>query len=106
MLHADNKNIDYRYFYLYVNINEVDNMKINDIHRTGAVNPYRKTADSQLSQTESKKKKIDEVNISSEAKELQSSTETRRVESLKQSYISGTYHVEAHKIADKLLPYL
>jgi negative regulator of flagellin synthesis FlgM len=83
-------------------------MKINDIQRTGAVNPYRKTNDALLAQAEAKKaKKKDEVNISTEAKELQGSTgANQQVEDLKQAYLTGTYHVEANKIADKLLPYI
>lgn len=83
-------------------------MKINDFQRTGAVNSYRKTNDAQLAQAEAKKaKKKDEVNISSEAKELQGSTGAKQqVEDLKQSYKTGTYHVEASKIAEKLLPYI
>jgi negative regulator of flagellin synthesis FlgM len=94
--------------YIYIEqLKEVDSMKINDIQRTGAVNPYRKTNDAQLAQAEAKKaKKKDEVNISPEAKELQGSTSTKQVEDLKQSYLTGTYHVEASKIAEKLLPYI
>jgi negative regulator of flagellin synthesis FlgM len=82
-------------------------MKINDIQRTGTVNSYRKANDAQVGQTDAKKaKKKDEVNISSEAKELQGYTSTKQVEDLKQSYKTGTYHVEASKIAEKLLPYI
>jgi negative regulator of flagellin synthesis FlgM len=83
-------------------------MKINDIQRAGAINPYRKSNDAKLDHTEGKKhKKKDEVNISSEAKELQGSTTVKQhVEDLKQSYLTGTYYVEASKIAEKLLPYI
>jgi negative regulator of flagellin synthesis FlgM len=81
-------------------------MKINEVQRSGAVNPYRRANDAQLAQTENKKHKKDVVNISSEAKELQGTTENRQVEKLKQSYSSGTYHVEASKIAEKLFPYI
>jgi negative regulator of flagellin synthesis FlgM len=83
-------------------------MKINDIQRAGAVNPYRKANDAKKDYTEGMKpKKKDEVNISSEAKELQGATAVnQQVESLKQAYMTGTYHVEARQIADKLFPHL
>jgi negative regulator of flagellin synthesis FlgM len=83
-------------------------MKINDIQRTGAINPYRKSSDDILvSSKENKQKKTDVVNISSEAKQLQSSTASKQqVEDLKKSYMTGTYHVEARQIAEKLFPYL
>jgi negative regulator of flagellin synthesis FlgM len=83
-------------------------MKINDIQRTGAINPFRKSSDSiGVPSQENKQKKKDEVNISSEAKELQGSTASnQQVEDLKKSYMTGTYHVEARQIAEKILPYL
>jgi negative regulator of flagellin synthesis FlgM len=83
-------------------------MKINDTQRIAAANTYRKSNEDRIIQTEGKKhKKKDEVNISSEAKELLgASAAKQQVEDLKQSYQTGTYHVEASKIAEKLLPYL
>jgi negative regulator of flagellin synthesis FlgM len=83
-------------------------MKINEIQRTGSINPYRKTSDDTLiTSKENKQKKKDEVNISSEAKELQGSTASKQeVEDLKKSYMTGTYHVEASQIAEKIFPYL
>ncbi|QGQ93515.1 flagellar biosynthesis anti-sigma factor FlgM [Paenibacillus psychroresistens] len=83
-------------------------MKINDTQRIAAANTYRKSNEDRVIQTEGKKqKKKDEVNISSEAKELQGASGAKQqVEDLKQSYQTGTYHVEASKIAEKLLPYL
>lgn len=84
-------------------------MKINDTQRIGALNPYRKTNEDKLAQAEGKRqKKKDEVNISSEAKELQGSkgVVNQQVEDLKQSYLTGTYHVEARQIAEKLFRYL
>jgi negative regulator of flagellin synthesis FlgM len=82
-------------------------MKINDVQRIGSVNPY-KSMDVALTKSEGKKqKKQDEVNISSEAKELQNiSNPNSQVEKLRQSYKTGTYHVDASKIAEKLLPYI
>jgi negative regulator of flagellin synthesis FlgM len=47
------------------------------------------------------------VNISPEAQQLLgASAPKQQVEDLKQAYIKGTYHVEASKIAEKLLPYI
>jgi negative regulator of flagellin synthesis FlgM len=83
-------------------------MKINEVQRVNALNPYKVTNDAKLSQSDGKKqKKNDEVNISSEAKELQSSIgSNKQIEELKQSYTSGSYHVDASKIADKIFPYI
>jgi negative regulator of flagellin synthesis FlgM len=83
-------------------------MKINDIQRTGAINPYRRSSEDLLiASKENKHKKKDEVNISSEAKELQGSAASKKqVEDLKKSYMTGTYHVEARQIAEKIFPYL
>jgi negative regulator of flagellin synthesis FlgM len=82
-------------------------MKINDVQRIGSVNPY-KSMDMALTKSEGKKqKKQDEVNISSEAKELQNiNNPNSQVEKLRQSYKTGTYYVDASKIAEKLLPYI
>ena len=84
-------------------------MKINDTQRIGAVNPYTRAQGTKSGAGVSGKGKVDEVQISSAAKELlgaQNSEERRkRVEDLKQQVSAGTYHVEAGKIADRLLPY-
>jgi negative regulator of flagellin synthesis FlgM len=83
-------------------------MKINDTQRIAAANTYRKSNEDRIIQTEGKKhKKKDEVNISPEAKQLLGASGTKQqVDDLKQSYLTGTYHVEASKIAEKLLPYI
>lgn len=82
-------------------------MKINETQRIAAVNTYRKSIEDRGIQTEGKHKKKDEVNISTEAKQLLSASGSKQqVEDLKQSYQTGTYHVEASKIAEKLLPYI
>jgi len=83
-------------------------MKVNEISRVGAINPYKQGNDARLAQSELRKQKQkDEVNISSEAKVLQGlDVSGQHVEALKQSYSTGTYHVEANKIAAKLLTYL
>ncbi|MNL85053.1 Anti-sigma-28 factor, FlgM [compost metagenome] len=63
--------------------------------------------------TADKKPKLkDQVEISSEAKELQEATgavqteeQVRRIEELKNSVSAGTYHVDARQLAEKLFPY-
>jgi negative regulator of flagellin synthesis FlgM len=89
-------------------------MKINDNGRIGSVNPYKKTNESYSSSSAGKKDKPkDQVEISSEAKELlgaQATTRTeeqiKRLEELRDSVSSGTYQVDANKVAKKLLPYI
>jgi negative regulator of flagellin synthesis FlgM len=84
-------------------------MKINETQRLGAINHYRQQHEARTDQTGKKAKQKDEISISAEAKELQGSQGTTvnpRVEELKNSVATGTYHVEARKIAEKLLPYL
>jgi negative regulator of flagellin synthesis FlgM len=85
-------------------------MKINDTQRVGALNPYKSAQGTKSVGGTGRKGKVDEVRISPEAKELlgaQNSEEHRkRIEDLKQSVSTGTYRVEAGKIAEKLLPYL
>ena len=89
-------------------------MKINDTKRVGSVNPYKQVNDQRaLSGTNKKEKQKDQLVISNEAKELLESqsavpSEERamKISQLKQSVASGTYHVEAGKIAEKLLPYI
>lgn len=85
-------------------------MKINETNRIGALNPYQKQTESRLSGADKAKQK-DEVQISAAAKELLSTSQasgadrTEQIEQLKRSVATGNYHVEAGKIAEKLLPY-
>lgn len=85
-------------------------MKINDLQRIGGINPYRKDNNPKTSDSAGKRgKQKDEVHISSEAKmlhEVQEDQRSSRIQNLKQSVATGTYHVEAQKVAEKLLPYL
>jgi negative regulator of flagellin synthesis FlgM len=89
-------------------------MKINENGRIGAVNPYKKAGEATSAQAAGKKGKVkDQVEISAEAKELlgasgsvRTEEQSLRIESLKNLVSSGTYHVDAKKIAEKLLPYL
>lgn len=89
-------------------------MKINDNQRIGAVNPYKKTGDAKFAHAAGKKDRPkDQVEISAEAKELldaqgsaRTEEQSRRIEELKTSIASGTYHVDAKKIAEKIFPFL
>lgn len=83
-------------------------MKINDAGRIGAIQQYRKSHSGGLDKA-GKAQAKDEVRISSQAKELHGTQHAERsdkIESLKQAVSTGTYHVEANKIAEKLLPYI
>lgn len=86
-------------------------MKINETNRIGALNPYKKQAEHRAGGT-GKAKQKDEVQISAVAKEMLTTSKTsgadrtEHIAQLKSSVASGTYHVEAGKIAEKLLPYL
>lgn len=86
-------------------------MKINETNRIGALNPYQKQNESRTNGANKAQKK-DEVQISAAAKEMLTTSKSndaernQRIELLKRSVASGTYHVEAGKIAEKLLPYL
>ncbi|MDP5275880.1 flagellar biosynthesis anti-sigma factor FlgM [Chengkuizengella axinellae] len=84
-------------------------MKINKINPVNAIQNYRQQQDiHQEKKTSKKSMQRDEVQISPEAKELLNTKPTGReekIESLKESVSNGTYHVDAGKIAEKLLPY-
>jgi negative regulator of flagellin synthesis FlgM len=89
-------------------------MKINDVNRIGSVNPYRNhTASGNTSSVAGKGKK-DQLEISEEALKLLKTQDTsipdtarvKQLAELKDAVSSGTYHVDASKIANKLLPYL
>ncbi|GLX70883.1 flagellar biosynthesis anti-sigma factor FlgM [Paenibacillus glycanilyticus] len=86
-------------------------MKINETNRIGAYNYYQKQMEQRVDAANKKKQK-DSVQISAEAKEMLSTSQTnsperqKRLEELKQSISAGTYKVDAGKLADKLLPYL
>lgn len=89
-------------------------MKINESQRIGAVNSYNKTSENRTANAVGKKERPkDQVEISSEAKELlgalgttRTEEQTRRINELKDSVESGTYQVDAKKIAEKLFPYI
>lgn len=87
-------------------------MKINDTGRIGGVNPYQRNIETPRQEAQKPARRKDEVSISSEAIEMleaqESSSDPERVkklEDLKQQIASGTYQVDAGKLADKLMPY-
>ncbi|GFN32661.1 hypothetical protein PCURB6_29210 [Paenibacillus curdlanolyticus] len=87
-------------------------MKINETQRIGAINPYHKNNGQRVFESIGKKKR-DDVQISTEAKEMlqsqqgvQSPERQKQIEELKNQVSTGTYYVDAGKVAEKLLPYL
>ncbi|MCP1310462.1 flagellar biosynthesis anti-sigma factor FlgM [Paenibacillus tyrfis] len=86
-------------------------MKINGTNQVGAVNQYKKNQEAQQAFAAGKKQKQkDQVEISSEAKELlgteAAGASREKLEELKQSVRSGTYAVDARKLAEKIFPFL
>ncbi len=85
-------------------------MKINHVNQAGMVNPYRNQAASQAGQVNKKDKARDGVEFSYEARKmLEEAADPSRAEKiaeLKQSVTAGTYHIEAEKLAAKLLPFI
>lgn len=93
-------------------------MKINETPRVGALHSYHKQRDHMIEHGNKGKAKMkDAVEISQEAKELLENQKiatsgsndpqrTQRLEQLKHAIQSGTYEVDAHKVAEKLLPYI
>ncbi|MDO3678825.1 flagellar biosynthesis anti-sigma factor FlgM [Paenibacillus ehimensis] len=86
-------------------------MKINGTNQVGAVNQYKKNQEAQQAfATGKKQKQKDQVEISSEAKELlgteAAGANREKLEELKQSVRAGTYVVDARKLAEKIFPFL
>ncbi|MGG1614568.1 MULTISPECIES: flagellar biosynthesis anti-sigma factor FlgM [Paenibacillus] len=86
-------------------------MKINETGRIGGINPYLRNIENRDNHLP-KKKQVDQVSISLEAKgmleeykKVQDPQRIERIAKLKEEVSSGTYHVEAGKIAEKLAPY-
>jgi negative regulator of flagellin synthesis FlgM len=85
-------------------------VKINDINRLGAVNPYH-SANNQRTETSGRKRQKDELHISTEAKELLSQAlinnpeREKKIGQLKEAVSTGNYKVDAGKVAEKLLPF-
>jgi len=84
-------------------------MKINGPNQIGNINKYKKSHDQGLGTADNKPKKKDQVEISAEAKELlgtKGAASVEKLDQLRSSISDGTYHVDAKKIADKLLPFI
>ena len=83
-------------------------MKINNVG-VNAVNPYKRQAQKLDATEQTKKQSADQLQISSVAKELQSSTyateRSERVQQLKVDIESGNYKVDASKVAADLLSF-
>ncbi|MBM7577759.1 negative regulator of flagellin synthesis FlgM [Jeotgalibacillus terrae] len=84
-------------------------MKINPFHQN-PINPYKRQ-EAKVEQTElQKQKKADKVEISSEAKEMQSLNKIQegrqeRIDQLKASVENGTYKPDATQTAENLLKF-
>lgn len=83
-------------------------MNINRIHSLN-VNPYQKQQQ-KIQELQKMEKKKDELQISSEAKELQKESviqaeRNEKVEALKEKVQSGQYEVNPKKIAQKMYEY-
>lgn len=87
-------------------------MKINETGRVGAINNYQRQIESQRNELDRKARRKDEVSISAEAKELLQAQgvgndpeRTDRIADLKSQVSTGTYQIDAGKLAEKLVPY-
>jgi len=86
-------------------------MKINEVGRLSAVRTYQAQQEARAGGKGAVKRR-DEVRISAEAQQLLSDSRlfgaerAEKIGRLKQSVSTGTYYVDAGKIADKLWPYL
>ncbi|RKN78874.1 flagellar biosynthesis anti-sigma factor FlgM [Paenibacillus ginsengarvi] len=87
-------------------------MNIGGVNRVGGTNPYARH-DAKLAELKGKREKQkDEVQISAEAKELlvakgtDAELRSRKLQELQTSVRSGTYHVDAGQIAEKLYPFI
>lgn len=82
-------------------------MKINPIHSMNT-NPYKNTAKEEVEQ-QTKTKERDQLEISSEAKQLLNGSEwtdrEKKVHELKALIESGKYEINYKKTAEKLLDY-
>lgn len=85
-------------------------MKINETRRVGAINPYQANGGPRT-ESSGRKRQTDNVQFSSEAMEMLAQTRlngperTQKLEELKQSVATGSYRIDAGKLAEKLLPF-
>jgi negative regulator of flagellin synthesis FlgM len=88
-------------------------MKINGLSPVNGPNPYNRQEPRHAERKEKIGRKKDELHISTEAKELleaqgkgKDEQRSQRLNELKHAVSTGTYYVDARKIAEKLLPKL
>lgn len=87
-------------------------MKINETQRIANIRSAYTSAGEPVASGKLSAKKKDNVSISPEALELLQSQQlseadkAKKIETLKSAVSSGTYHVDAGKIADRLLPFI
>jgi negative regulator of flagellin synthesis FlgM len=84
-------------------------MKINNFNRV-TNNPYQKQINKQAQVKQTQTKKMDQIEISSKALEMQIGEEVlavrkEKVESLKNQINSGNYQVNYDKVAEKFLEF-
>ena len=83
-------------------------MKINNVG-VNAVNPYKRQAQKLDAAEQTRKQAADQLQISSVAKELQSSSfsteRAERIQQLKVDIESGNYKVNAKQVAEDLLAF-
>ena len=84
-------------------------MKINETQRIGATQHYHRQQAAYKTDKPAIRK--DEISISPEAKEMLDAqnkvhdpARAERIQELKQAVSTGTYQVDAEKVAEKLLP--
>ena len=85
-------------------------MKINDINRINRINTAYQVQNDMFKSNKKAANK-DEVHISAAAKQLletsraEQTDRTEKLSALKAQIESGTYHVDAGKVAEKLVPF-
>jgi negative regulator of flagellin synthesis FlgM len=84
-------------------------MKINNFNRV-TNNPYQKQLNKQAEVKQTQTKKMDQIEISSKALEMQKGEEVlavrkEKVDSLKNQINSGSYQVNYDKVAEKFLEF-
>ncbi|CAM3693143.1 flagellar biosynthesis anti-sigma factor FlgM [Cohnella lubricantis] len=86
-------------------------MKINEPNRIGSILAYQKQHETKV-QKSGQQKQRDEVRISAQAQEMLTNSQqtegsrSEKIEDLKQAVSTGTYKVDAGKLAERMLPYL
>ncbi|MBU5670946.1 flagellar biosynthesis anti-sigma factor FlgM [Paenibacillus brevis] len=87
-------------------------MKINETGRVNGISSYQRNIENREHAVDKKKRQVDQVSISAEAKgllevqnQVTSPERLSRIAELKESVSTGTYHVDAKQIAEKMLPY-